>query len=98
MPSVKTGDLVSCLTSKLQAVEVPRRDHRRYRVLDDEGIQIAVTQLSRSWRASTTISAAMATSIRKQLRLANTEQLEQLIACPVSRADYIEIALSESAR
>jgi len=92
MPTLKTGALRSCLTTKLQATQVRAGHHVRFEVFDDEGNLVARTRLSHSWRDSTSLSDQMASSIKRELKLAKASELDALISCELSRAQYLELA------
>ena len=91
MPRVKVSEIEGCLTGKLEATEKDSK-HRRFKVFDDNGNLVATTSLSHGWRASDEISDQMFSLIRRELRLDRASELSDLIACPLSRADYLKIA------
>jgi hypothetical protein len=90
MPSINAGALEDCLTRKLQAVEVTGRD-RKFEIYDDEQRLIARTAMSRGWRGTTPISANMVSNIKTQLHLPRSSDLVALVACTVSREDYLSL-------
>jgi hypothetical protein len=87
--SVRVGDLTTCLLGKLQAVERTDGPHLRFAIYDDAGQRVATTHVSHGWRANTQLSDRMTATIRRQLRLATDSELVELIACSLSRADYL---------
>jgi hypothetical protein len=92
MPGLRVGDLLSCLTGKLQATEQRAGDHVRFEIFDDAGVLIARTRVSHSWRASTSISDEMASKIKRQLGLSKSSELIALVDCPLSRERYLDLA------
>jgi hypothetical protein len=91
MPSLTAGALDECLTGKLRARRA-EGDHRDYRVFDDQGVLVARTKLSHSWRGTTTISAGMVSRIASQLQVPRTRDLVDLVSCALSRDDYLALA------
>lgn len=96
MPTCKVGALENCLGHKLRANPDNSR-HRQYRIYDDAGTLVAKTSLSHSWRASTDIRPPMFSTIRKEPNLPENDDLIDLIACPLSRDDYLQKARENSA-
>lgn len=90
MPSVNAGDLAGCLLGKLRAIELPGRD-RKFEIFDDQGRLVARTAMSRSWRGNTPISAGMVSNIKNQLHLPRSSDLVGLIACTLTRDDYLKL-------
>ena len=88
MPSLTAGALEECLLHKLRAKELPGR-HRRFEIFDTSGRLLARTAMSRSWRGSTAISAGMVSSIKKQLHLAQSSDLVDLVNCTLTREGYL---------
>jgi hypothetical protein len=91
MPSLNAGALEACLRNKLRA-EVVAGDHRVYVLRDDDGVLIARTKLSHSWRPTTTVDASMVSRISRQLQLDQPRDLVDLVSCSLSRHDYLERA------
>jgi hypothetical protein len=89
MPSLNAGDIEACLLRKLQAAELPGRD-RKFEVFDDDGVLIARTALSRSWRGTTSLSPNMVNNIKNQLHLARSQDFVRLVQCPLSREEYLQ--------
>jgi hypothetical protein len=92
MPTIKVGALRECLLVKLAAKEKRASHHVRLEIFDPEGNLIARTRLSHSWRDSTSLSADMASSIKRELKLATASELEQLLNCLLSRDEYLALA------
>jgi hypothetical protein len=92
MPSVTAGEIERCLRGKLAAQEVRGRDHYVFGVLDDEGNLVARTRLSRSFRSTTQLSDGLTAAIRRQLKLLRASEFNDLLACPLSRTEYLRIA------
>ena len=91
MPSLTAGDLDACLRNKLRA-EVGAGAHRVYLVRDDEGVLVARTMLSHSWRPSTALDPGMVDRIARQLQLPRTRDLVDVVSCALSREDYLVLA------
>jgi hypothetical protein len=90
MPSLIVGDLVRCLTGKLQAAESPGRRHRTFEVFQSDGTLVARTRVSHGWRGGEQLGDDMVSVIRRQLNLSTGQQLTDLVSCVMSRDDYLQ--------
>lgn len=91
MASITAGALEACLREKLRAAKSEGR-HKKYRILDDDGVYVGWTELSRSWRDQEQLSSDMVQRIKRQLGISRTADLVDLIGCPLSRDEYIALA------
>lgn len=89
MPSYKAGQIEYCLLRKLKADQDPRA-HKQFKIHDDAGREVASTGLSRSWRASTSLSPDMVSTIKRELGLSRQRDFDDLIRCPLSRDEYLD--------
>ena len=92
MPSLNSDKLERALTQKLRAVVEDDRKDRRFTIEDDEGKIVAITYLSHGWRKSTPLGSNMVSIIKRELKLQTSQQLVDVVGCPLSREDYLAIA------
>lgn len=94
MAGFAVKDLVKCLTGKLQADEDRSSHHPKYIIYDSDNKIVGITKISHGWRGSTRISGRMRSTIKDQLCLSTNKQLDQIVDCTLSRAQYLEIVES----
>jgi hypothetical protein len=92
MATINVGELRACLLGKLRASEDRAKHHVRLEIFDAQGNLVARTRLSHSWRDSTSLSAQMASSIKRELKLSAAKDLDDLISCELSRNQYLDLA------
>jgi hypothetical protein len=80
-------DIVRTLKGKLHAIEDSKRHHIFF-YFNIEGKQYRATKLSHSAKGQ--VDESLLSLISKQLRL-RREELQELVACPLSREDYFRL-------
>jgi hypothetical protein len=90
VPSLNSTELRRALTGKLSAIEEEKRKDRKYTIFTDDGAFLASTSMSHSWQKNVAIGESMVATIARQLGLRSSELID-LVACTISRAEYVAL-------
>lgn len=91
MPSLKSHDIRDALISKMKATEDKKRHDPYYIIKDDTGRIVATTSISHGRTEPLGPKRIAKMAGRGQLNLDADDQLVDLIKCPLSREDALDI-------